>query len=64
MPKPNLTSPLREDPSPDAPETNVPRCEEDARVQALVKEALETGPGNVYDTPDDFLRAVRARVRR
>lgn len=51
-------------PTPEVPESYGPRNEEEARVYALVKEALEAGPGKTYDTVADFIAELRAGVTR
>lgn len=51
-------------PLPEVPESYGPRNEEDRRVYALVKEALDSGPGKKYDTVADFMRTLDARVPR
>jgi len=64
MPKSNSPAHVPAEAAPDALDAIVPRSAEDARVQELVNEALKAGPGNIYETPEEFLRAMRARVQR
>ena len=51
-------------PLPDVPESYGPRNEEEQRIYDLVMEGIHSGPGTVYATVDDFMRALDARVPR
>jgi hypothetical protein len=51
-------------PLPEVPESYGPRDEEEQRIYDLVMEGINSGPGTVYDTVDDFMRALDARVPR
>jgi hypothetical protein len=51
-------------PLPDVPESYGPRDEEEQRIYDLVMEGIDSGPGITYDTVDDFMRALDARVPR
>ncbi len=45
-------------PAPEVPESYGPRNDEDVRVYAFVKEALNACPGTKYDSVEDFMRAL------
>lgn len=51
-------------PTPDVPESYGPRNKEEARVFALVKEALDVGPGKTYDTVVGLIDELRVGFRR
>ncbi|WP_223879078.1 hypothetical protein [Chitinimonas arctica] len=51
-------------PLPEVPESYGPRDEEEQRIHELVMEGIHSGPGVVYDTVDDFMLALEARVLR
>ncbi|MBA5636854.1 hypothetical protein H3H37_07270 [Duganella sp. LX20W] len=51
-------------PTPEVPEHYGPRNEEEARVHALVKEALLAGPGKTYPTVADLIDELRAGIPR
>jgi hypothetical protein len=66
MPSLNLKAldPAELMPIPDVPESYGPRDEEEQRIYELVMEGLESGPGKVYATVDEFMRELDARVPR
>ncbi|MDC8758429.1 hypothetical protein [Janthinobacterium fluminis] len=51
-------------PLPEVPESYGPRNEEEKRVHALVKEALDSGPGKTYASVSDLVAELRAGIPR
>ena len=49
-------------PVPEVPESYGPRNDEDREVQALIQEALDSGPAQSYETVADFMEALRTRA--
>lgn len=49
-------------PLPEVPDSYGPRDEEERRVYALVKEALDSGPGKTYASVAELMAELRASI--
>ena len=55
----NAIDPAELMPSPEVPESYGPRNEEERRIYALIKEALDGDEGLSYETVDDLIDELR-----
>lgn len=64
MSSPSLKSldPAELMPLPDVPDSTGPRSEEEQRIYDLVMAGINSGPGKVYATVDEFAAEFRAQL--